>query len=250
MASTVLFGLWLACPVGAGCGSRAEPTSALPLAQLQDAGSAAPLSELSFAADAELWLEPRELIVRHPPLSGEGGERGRVQVVMRVRRHDGGVLQWLPSAADGSATGEGGRPIQLGGVAQSIQLAPARLGPLRASRVAALEIGVALLPREGDADEDRQATFVGAAAVERYPLAGTAEPAGAAAFARASELVASHGGTALLALQVPVIARPGAGSSSRRRLVAAARAGSVEVALTFDLRAEVEDHAPSAPAGD
>ena len=237
------------CALVAACGERPPASiNPLPVAIILQAGQLEPVTELTVPSDGEVFLEPRELLVRLPPLSGAGWARPRTQVVVRIFRHDGGVRQWLPAGESGAPPGEGARRTPPGAEAAPVSLAPARLGPLLASRVAAIEVGITLLPDLVAQGTSRAGAFVGGAAVHGYPRARAGGDGGDSSARRVPELVAD--GVALVAVRLPIIAHHAStgASSTRRSLSFEVRAGEIEVALALDIRIEVEDHAQTAPA--
>ena len=241
-ASTTV--LLVGCLVLSGCASAADEGPALGPARVFEGDSTERLSWLALPLDSELWIEPGDVVVRR---AEAGAERVRLQVVVRALRHDGGVVQWLPAAAEGAAAGEGGRSITLGAEEVATPLAPARLGPLQVRHLAALEVLVALLPVDVHGPVSAHA-YVGAARVEATPAPSRSSEG---ALGRIAAAARDAGATALLAGRLPLAPEPEAapGVTSRAlRWTAAGAAGTAT--LHLGLRTELSDHThPDAPAG-
>ena len=160
------------------------------------------VTELALPGHGEVFLWPRwvQLAPRGGP--GDGTEPEvelgrRLQVVVRAVRSDGGVWQWLVGGQRDAPPGEGARRLDVE-AGTRLELGGARLGPMRAGSLVAIEVIVSTLPDPPEGG----AGWVGGAALPRAPEIGSSGPAERRS---ADAVVAADGGRLALAARLPLI---------------------------------------------
>ena len=153
LRSLITIGLLGFIGVQSGCAGWLPPLARTVLidsrAALSGATHAMDTRELPLSDQAELYLYPRQLWLQGDSLVARAHEgRLRLQVIVRVIRADGGVIQWFVGARRDAPTSEGGFEVALEGDKATVDFGGMRLGPVRAADVIGLQLFVTLMPRE------------------------------------------------------------------------------------------------------
>lgn len=234
--TAVLWGLVSACA------APRLPHLTLKPASAHSAGEA--IGSLDLGGAGEVFIRPR-LLVTDFDSSPVAPEDLRLQVVLRVALKDGGTLTWSVASDGDAPVSEGGRRWRptARGAYQGLELGGARLGPIAAEQIEAIEVLAAWL--RAPALESVRAQGVAAL--------GPAPPLGADAhlWMEAGREVERLGATPLVVARVPVSQeRTREQGEHRLRLAIVAPGGSGGVLRTVHFVSSSEEDGAPWPTAD